>query len=515
MKIFRKKSISLMLVLTILMAIVVPVLMPTKVNADNTQILILETGTDVNSLIGLEDYMFELFFVKDMLKFDEQTGRITNKQSQKLLFTLSDGIITLADDVSASDNLEYVLTDEEKAEETPLQGVDKVILSFSVFYNVTFETNGGSAIPQQKVFKDLTVEQPENPTKDDYTFIGWYSNIGLTTPFNFSTPITQDTTIYAKWEKSVSITIENGTDVNALNNVEDAVLELFFAKDMLKFDEQTGRITNKQSQKLLFTLSDGIITLADDVSASDDLEYAFTDEEKAQLIKDTPLEGIDKVFLKFKNQPQNQPSKEYTLTSANGLAKAIFTFNDGFNFELNIKDILTLTPAQIQSNYGMDEATFNSYLEIIKNNVKQYGTLIAVYDITIDDGGLGYSDELKLKINLTDAMKEFDTLKFIYLDENNNFVVGDVKDVLLTAETGDVDLDHLSVYALVGNKTETQTPTQTPEEKATENTTTTEEKATTSTNNPKTGDNVAIWISLMIVSMLGIAGTVKFVKKNK
>lgn len=35
------------------------------------------------------------------------------------------------------------------------------------------------------------------------------------------------------------------------------------------------------------------------------------------------------------------------------------------------------------------------------------------------------------------------------------------------------------------------------------------------TNNPKTGDNIAFWISLMVISMLGIVGTEKFVKKNK
>lgn len=34
-------------------------------------------------------------------------------------------------------------------------------------------------------------------------------------------------------------------------------------------------------------------------------------------------------------------------------------------------------------------------------------------------------------------------------------------------------------------------------------------------SNPKTGDNIAIWISLMVISMLGIAGTAKFLKKNK
>ena len=33
--------------------------------------------------------------------------------------------------------------------------------------------------------------------------------------------------------------------------------------------------------------------------------------------------------------------------------------------------------------------------------------------------------------------------------------------------------------------------------------------------NPETGDNIAIWISLMVIAMIGVAGTVKFVKRNK
>lgn len=34
-------------------------------------------------------------------------------------------------------------------------------------------------------------------------------------------------------------------------------------------------------------------------------------------------------------------------------------------------------------------------------------------------------------------------------------------------------------------------------------------------SNPKTGDKIELWISLMVISILGIAGTVKAVKKNK
>ena len=44
---------------------------------------------------------------------------------------------------------------------------------------------------------------------------------------------------------------------------------------------------------------------------------------------------------------------------------------------------------------------------------------------------------------------------------------------------------------------------------------TTQAESKKDTTNPKTGDNIIIWISLMVVSILGIAGIVKFIKQNK
>ena len=40
---------------------------------------------------------------------------------------------------------------------------------------------------------------PINPTKTGYAFAGWYTDEGLSTAFDASTPITSDLTLYAKW----------------------------------------------------------------------------------------------------------------------------------------------------------------------------------------------------------------------------------------------------------------------------------------------------------------------------
>ena len=44
---------------------------------------------------------------------------------------------------------------------------------------------------------------PDNPTKDGYTFKGWYTDVNLTNEFDFNTPITSNITLYAKWDNAV------------------------------------------------------------------------------------------------------------------------------------------------------------------------------------------------------------------------------------------------------------------------------------------------------------------------
>ena len=70
-------------------------------------------------------------------------------------------------------------------------------------YTVTFNTNGGSAVAAQTITPGEHVTIPTAPTKDGYTFAGWYKDAGLTTPFDFATEtINTDTTIYAKWTQN-------------------------------------------------------------------------------------------------------------------------------------------------------------------------------------------------------------------------------------------------------------------------------------------------------------------------
>ena len=65
-------------------------------------------------------------------------------------------------------------------------------------FTVTFNTDGGSAVSPQTVYSGSTATEPEaDPTKAGHTFAGWFTADGE--PFDFQTPITQNTTVYAHW----------------------------------------------------------------------------------------------------------------------------------------------------------------------------------------------------------------------------------------------------------------------------------------------------------------------------
>ena len=73
-------------------------------------------------------------------------------------------------------------------------------------YTVQFVSDYGS-------FADQTVEHGKPidtgkltaPTVEGYTFDGWYADDTRTKEFDFSTPITSNTTVYAKWEKNAPV----------------------------------------------------------------------------------------------------------------------------------------------------------------------------------------------------------------------------------------------------------------------------------------------------------------------
>ena len=76
-------------------------------------------------------------------------------------------------------------------------------------YTVTFQSEGGSEVASQ-IRANTPADRPADPTKEGYTFIGWYNG---ESEWDFETPVTADLTLTAKWQVNqytITFKPENG-----------------------------------------------------------------------------------------------------------------------------------------------------------------------------------------------------------------------------------------------------------------------------------------------------------------
>jgi pilin isopeptide linkage protein/uncharacterized repeat protein (TIGR02543 family) len=66
---------------------------------------------------------------------------------------------------------------------------------------VTFHTNGGISVPEQTVLYGDPAQTPAEPTRQGYSFSGWFSDPALTIPYDFNSPVMGDLPLYAGWNR--------------------------------------------------------------------------------------------------------------------------------------------------------------------------------------------------------------------------------------------------------------------------------------------------------------------------
>ena len=79
---------------------------------------------------------------------------------------------------------------------SPIKGKTNIYAWLNALYDVSFVADG-ETLSTQVVENGSRATVPSTPEKANYTFKGWYSDNAFTTAFDFSAPITADTTVYA------------------------------------------------------------------------------------------------------------------------------------------------------------------------------------------------------------------------------------------------------------------------------------------------------------------------------
>ena len=167
-------------------------------------------------------------------------------------------------------------------------------------FTVRFDTQGGSSVAEQKVEYDKLVTEPEAPTREGYTFAGWYKEAACQNQWNFDEDKmpAKDMTLYAKWNANAA-TVNHIPTISA----EDKVLtvgDTFNPLDgVTAYDEEDGAITLTEAN-----------IIANDVDTQKagtySVTYKVTDSQGAFAVKTITVVVKEKAVTPNKPaQPEN------------------------------------------------------------------------------------------------------------------------------------------------------------------------------------------------------------------
>lgn len=113
-------------------------------------------------------------------------------------YMLEDGVLTL--DFNKDEDGEATGAFEDATVSITYNGASLRLLR-KKYYQVTFETNGGSQVAAKAVLNGKTLAKPADPEKAGNKFIAWYTTPDCSgMPFSFETDaVTEDTKLYALW----------------------------------------------------------------------------------------------------------------------------------------------------------------------------------------------------------------------------------------------------------------------------------------------------------------------------
>lgn len=110
-----------------------------------------------------------------------------------------------------------------------LNGCDGEKIVKDINVTIIFDTDGGTDVSDIIIEEGTVIEVPDSPTKEGYTFEGWYTSDDLLAAYDAATAILEDITIYAKWNEeiySVTFVIDESESIVVENQAFDSVIDL-------------------------------------------------------------------------------------------------------------------------------------------------------------------------------------------------------------------------------------------------------------------------------------------------
>ena len=188
-------------------------------------------------------------------------------------------------------------------------------------YTVTFETSAGVEAGKQIVKKDEKVKEPTEPTREGYTFAGWYYADDENKEFDFNTKVEKDITLIAKWvkgeDKISKISIVSGkSEVNVGDELElNLKITPSNAKTEgkeIKWSSSDESVISVDSNGKIKAIKDGKATITveiDGIKSTIDINVNKEEEENKQETesKNTKTEEKSNTSKSNNNSKETKP----------------------------------------------------------------------------------------------------------------------------------------------------------------------------------------------------------------
>lgn len=255
----------------------------------------------------------------------------------------------------------------------------------AVAYQVKFESNGGSPVEAQTVPSGNTAHYPAAPTKEGYTFDRWYTDEACTSKFDFSTPITQDTVLYARWMVNILGVKLHGYEIEHIGSgyhLKMDVREAIFEKDTAPLlVGASGLYQNKEITKPLNTKPVGgetyyfAVTLEDIYGDEGHPDVYYTDKMKTNNDATADEGEVEYVSLK-----RTLGGKYATVVFSYKPAEIVYTFEKGADasWEKGAAEVQYVVKRNLN-----DAKTFGLF-----DHIEVDGTTLAASDFTAVSGSL-------------------------------------------------------------------------------------------------------------------------------
>lgn len=214
--------------------------------------------------------------------------------------------------------------------------------NFTVTFNFNYD---GSTYTTQSVTSGNAVSTPEVPTRDGYAFVGWYKEAECTNEYVFSTGVTENITLYAKWTEVITTWTALSEKLNKAAIDEDLgdiyISGVFDVNPKITFSGTANIISTGTGAT--FTRSDSFTT---DIFYLNPKRLTFKGSETAPIVFDGTCttetsnlitnEGTTTFeYCSFKNNSSSSSASVYlpdsNLGSKTTFKSCTFTGNTGSN----------------------------------------------------------------------------------------------------------------------------------------------------------------------------------------